>query len=306
MILLNKAKNYISNGAMDFWQRNSTFAAIANAYFADRFLYLKNKGLMQPPFYNSMRSFNMKYLLLLLISFSAYSADNSWERGNPVGTVISHAGASCPSGYLKNDASAVSRTTYAKLFTAISTTYGVGDGSTTFNLPAPLGLPVGQVVVMSLACPAGTLLQDGTAISRTTYSALFTAIGTTYGVGDGSTTFNKPNTQGIFLKGAGSQTISAIVHAGTLAATENDQAQGHHHDYYAGSAGGGAINASSYGGAYSTLQILNSSTGYDLVFNPRTDGTNGTPRTGTVTRPANVSVNYCIRYMPTMNTCIKY
>lgn len=42
MILLNKAKNYIANGAMDFWQRNTTFTAIASgAYFADRFQYNK-------------------------------------------------------------------------------------------------------------------------------------------------------------------------------------------------------------------------------------------------------------------------
>ncbi|MCW8965596.1 MAG: phage tail protein [Candidatus Pacearchaeota archaeon] len=45
------------------------------------------------------------------------------------------AGASVPSGYLECDGSAVSRTTYADLFAVIGTTYGVGDGSTTFNLP---------------------------------------------------------------------------------------------------------------------------------------------------------------------------
>jgi microcystin-dependent protein len=41
--------------------------------------------------------------------------------------------------------------------------------------------------------PAGWLLCDGTAVSRTTYSSLFTAIGTAYGAGNGSTTFNVPN-----------------------------------------------------------------------------------------------------------------
>jgi len=41
--------------------------------------------------------------------------------------------------------------------------------------------------------PAGWLICDGSAISRTTYSALFAVIGTTYGAGDGSTTFNIPN-----------------------------------------------------------------------------------------------------------------
>jgi microcystin-dependent protein len=46
------------------------------------------------------------------------------------------------------------------------------------------------------SAPAGWLLCDGAAISRTTYAALFTAIGTKYGVGDGSTTFNVPNLKG--------------------------------------------------------------------------------------------------------------
>lgn len=43
------------------------------------------------------------------------------------------------------------------------------------------------------AAPSGWLLCDGSAISRTTYNQLFDAIGTTYGTGDGSTTFNVPN-----------------------------------------------------------------------------------------------------------------
>ena len=53
----------------------------------------------------------------------------------PAGTVITYAGTSTPDGYLFCDGSAVSRTTYSKLFEAIGTTYGNGDGSTTFNLP---------------------------------------------------------------------------------------------------------------------------------------------------------------------------
>lgn len=57
----------------------------------------------------------------------------------PAGVVWPYAGASAPSGWLLADGSAVSRTTYASLFAAISTTYGVGDGSTTFNLPDAKG-----------------------------------------------------------------------------------------------------------------------------------------------------------------------
>lgn len=62
-----------------------------------------------------------------------------------VGSIIMFPGSAVPSGYLLCDGSAVSRTTYASLFTAIGTTYGAGDGSTTFNLPNLAGrVPVGS------------------------------------------------------------------------------------------------------------------------------------------------------------------
>lgn len=53
----------------------------------------------------------------------------------PVGAVLPFAGTVPPAGYLLADGSAKSRTTYARLFAVIGTTYGAGDGSTTFNLP---------------------------------------------------------------------------------------------------------------------------------------------------------------------------
>lgn len=57
------------------------------------------------------------------------------ENTVPAGAVITFAMNTAPSGWLKADGSAVSRTTYAVLFAAIGTTFGAGDGSTTFNLP---------------------------------------------------------------------------------------------------------------------------------------------------------------------------
>lgn len=63
---------------------------------------------------------------------------------NPVGVVTAFAGATAPVGWLLCDGAAVSRSTYAALFTTIGTQYGVGDGSTTFNLPNVKGrVPVG-------------------------------------------------------------------------------------------------------------------------------------------------------------------
>jgi microcystin-dependent protein len=49
--------------------------------------------------------------------------------------------------------------------------------------------------------PSGWLRADGSLVSRTTYAALFTAIGTTYGAGDGATTFALPDCRGVFLRG---------------------------------------------------------------------------------------------------------
>jgi microcystin-dependent protein len=55
--------------------------------------------------------------------------------GVNTGLIIPWTAASIPSGFLECDGTAVNRTTYADLFAIISTTYGVGDGTTTFNLP---------------------------------------------------------------------------------------------------------------------------------------------------------------------------
>ena len=68
------------------------------------------------------------------------------------------------------------------------------------NASAMLFKPGMVIPYAGTSAPSGWLLCDGSAISRTTYSALFSAIGTTYGVGDGSSTFNLPNFQGRYLK----------------------------------------------------------------------------------------------------------
>jgi len=242
------------------------------------------------------------------------------EDALPIATSISGYWTTAPFGYLLEDGSAVSRTTYADLFVAIGTTYGTGDGSTTFNLPDSRGRTIvnksptdtefdvmgekfgekahtltssesgeqghnhlqnahghastvqnwygnrwatswassgpgidvliglhdasvadatatniavsasdastahntvqpsivqvfaikyrpatASVSMLSPAtsisgyfttAPSGYLLEDGSAVSRTTYSDLFAVIGTTYGTGDGSTTFNLPDSRG--------------------------------------------------------------------------------------------------------------
>jgi microcystin-dependent protein len=56
-------------------------------------------------------------------------------QGVNTGVIIPWGSSSPPSGFLECDGSAVSRSTYATLFSIVGTTYGSGDGSTTFNLP---------------------------------------------------------------------------------------------------------------------------------------------------------------------------
>jgi len=238
----------------------------------------------------------------------------------PAASSIDGYWSTAPTGYLLEDGSAVSRTTYSDLFAAVGTTYGAGNGSTTFNLPdsrgrvavnlnpsdgefSSMGQKYGekQHVLTTLempshthiqnahahtavgrtdaggagyasawagvnsgirsnvnnytqeddavtfaaatatnqsagggtghneiqpsmtrlsaikytiggaalvastgtvvggywsSVPSGYLAEDGTAVSRTTYSALFALVGTTYGAGNGSTTFNLPDTRG--------------------------------------------------------------------------------------------------------------
>ena len=71
-----------------------------------------------------------------------YNDNGLWKTLNvkvtdtlPVGTIIPYAGATIPSNYMKCEGQELSRIEYDILFSAIGTTYGAGDGTTTFNLP---------------------------------------------------------------------------------------------------------------------------------------------------------------------------
>lgn len=100
-------------------------------------------------------------------------------------------------------------------------------------------LPAGAVMPFAAnSAPAGWLTANGAAISRTTYSALFAVIGGTYGVGDGSTTFNLPDLRGYFVRGSG--TNSDGVASGTFGARQADAYKSHNH--------GGLTTAGNTGG----------------------------------------------------------
>lgn len=73
-----------------------------------------------------------------------------------IGSIYMFAGSTAPEGFLVCDGSAVPRSTYADLFDSIGTNYGVGDGSTTFNLPDMAGrVAVGASSTYTLASTGG-------------------------------------------------------------------------------------------------------------------------------------------------------
>lgn len=100
------------------------------------------------------------------------SLDTLLASLTPSGTYGQTACASAPTGWLLCYGQAISRTTYAALFTAIGTTYGTGDGSTTFNLPDARGRVL-----------AGLDNMGGTAASRLTVAGSGTPSTTLGGVG---------------------------------------------------------------------------------------------------------------------------
>lgn len=101
----------------------------------------------------------------------------------PVGSVTAFAGSSAPNGWLMCGGQTVSRTQYASLFSVIGTTYGAGDGSTTFALPDLRG-----------RVPAGEDDMGGTAANRIT-NAGAGIVGTTLGASGGSQTHTLTESQ---------------------------------------------------------------------------------------------------------------
>jgi microcystin-dependent protein len=105
------------------------------------------------------------------------------------------------------------------------------------------GMPAGILIPCASAgaVPPDALVTDGRAVSRTTYSVLFSKIGTAWGAGDGSTTFNLPDVRDRTLFGAGS-VIAAAASDGQAAGSRQGPAHGHGthvHNVGTGNVGGG-------------------------------------------------------------------
>lgn len=136
--------------------------------------------------------------------------------------------------------------------------------------------PSGSIMAFgSTTPPSGWLLCDGTAVSRTTYAALFAVIGTTYGAGDGSTTFNLPNLKGRAIVGynsadtdfdtlgetGGAKTSTPSAHAGSAVGDHsgltNNHSGGsvsnessHSHNVTGGTGGPSSVSVADFGAAW--------------------------------------------------------
>jgi len=144
--------------------------------------------------------------------------------------------------------------------------------------------------------PTGWLLCTGTAVSRTTYSALFAVVGTTFGVGDGSTTFNLPNytnrmPYGTTLAATGGSANAVVVsHTHTATSTVTDP--GHTHTIPGGFSTYGGGNSSGANNTFGLQPNTNSSTtGVTVATTNSTEGVSGT----NANLPPYLGINFIIK-----------
>lgn len=150
--------------------------------------------------------------------------------------------------------------------------------------------------------PSGYVLCDGSAISRTAFSALFSAVGVRFGQGDGSTTFNVPDLRGRFLRGrdagtgrdpdAGSRTAMATGGASgdNVGSIQSDAFESHDHgggDHTHGvPANDGTTSANAAGNLYTRQNTAGTSAASGDIIDA--EG-------GNETRPINAYVNFIIK-----------
>ena len=178
------------------------------------------------------------------------------------------------------------------------------DGSGNLSFAAlPQAVPTGSVHMMATTtAPSGYLECDGSAVSRTTYADLFTVIGTTWGAGDGSSTFNLPDLRGEFVRGwdngrnvdssrafASSQSDQNKQHNHTATSTVTDP--GHNHvyiDQQAHNEGYRPWKAGDNDCGQRNKNTSNAFTGISVSTSIANDG-------GSESRPRNIAMMYVIK-----------
>jgi microcystin-dependent protein len=166
-------------------------------------------------------------------------------------------------------------------------------------------VPAGAVMAFAMnSAPSGWLAADGSNVNRTTYAALFSAIGTTYGAGDGSTTFALPDMRGYFVRGSG--TNGDATASGTFGAKQADSLITHTHTGTTSTDGAHTHTHTAYSQLWQGLTV-NGGIGWANTGGTLTTSSSGShshtmttssmsPAGATETRPKNIAMLYCIKF----------
>ena len=183
------------------------------------------------------------------------------------------------------------------------------DNSGNLSFQFVAGVPTGAVFCMAVATvPIGYLECNGAAVSRTTFSALFAIIGTQYGSGNGSSTFNIPDLRGEFIRGFdngrgvdGNRAIGSIQgddnkqhnHPANANASSNVNDPGHKHNArgYGNQDDGGNQFTGSNNADTRSNAINNANTGISVSTNVSVH----VGQTGGESRPRNIAMMYIIK-----------
>ena len=179
------------------------------------------------------------------------------------------------------------------------------DGSGVLSFSTVQGVPSGAVFCIAVATvPSDYLECNGAAVSRTTYAALFAVVGTAYGAGNGSSTFNLPDLRGEFIRGfdngkgtdsgrsiASSQTSQMMQHTHAVSASSSVSDPGHAHTFSSNnsdSGDGNTLNDRTDNSNTRTMTSSSSATNISVSTTIANDG-------GTENRPRNIAMMYVIK-----------
>lgn len=153
----------------------------------------------------------------------------------------------------------------------------------------PLSVPTGMISAFNNV-PEGWLQCNGAAVSRTTYAALFAVIGTKFGSGDGSTTFNLPNLHHKFIEGTNTQSeVGQSVSAGL----PNITGYLSRSDFSDGASYTGVFSQTERGSTWSGGSSGHENTWDSPYFSAR--AANSTFGSSSVVQPASIRLMLCIK-----------
>lgn len=164
------------------------------------------------------------------------------------------------------------------------------------SITANPGVLTGSLLMWpTTSAPTGYLNCDGTAVSRTTYAALFAVVSTTFGTGDGSTTFNLPNytsrmPYGTTI-GATGGSADAIVVSHTHTATSTVTDPGHTHNVYNPAGGGGLTGRDLNADQSQSTPTSTATTGITVATTNANAGVSGT----NANLPPYLGINFIIK-----------